>query len=156
VLGPYAFPLDHTWVKSLFEGNIPLNKTYSTRNQTYIQNQANNQIQWSSNLFKLLDMKVIPSYPSQIPPKYEKWLPKFISNDVISVEDHMRNLWEFFLLHPISDDVEYLAMKLFLLPSMMAQDVGTMVFLMAILKPWISWKKFSSNDGVPKMTPICY
>ena len=37
-----------------------------------------------------------------MPPRYEKWLPKFSSNDVVIVEDH-----------PIRDDVEYLAMKLF-------------------------------------------
>jgi hypothetical protein len=58
-------------------------------------------------------MTVIPGYPRQMPPKYEKWLPKFIGNDVISVEDHMRNFWTFFQFHPISDDVEDLAIKLF-------------------------------------------
>jgi hypothetical protein len=29
------------------------------------------------------------------------------------IEDHMSNFWDFFQLHPISDDVEDLAMKLF-------------------------------------------
>jgi hypothetical protein len=58
-------------------------------------------------------MTVIPSYPRQMLPKYEKWLPKFTRNDVISVEDHMSNFWAFFQLHPISDDAEYSAMKLF-------------------------------------------
>ena len=58
-------------------------------------------------------MTAIPSYPRQMPPKYEKWLPKFTGNDVISAEDHMRNFWAFFQLHPISDYVEYFAMKLF-------------------------------------------
>jgi hypothetical protein len=81
--------------------------------QTIIPNQANNQIQWSSNIFKPLDMTVIPGYPRKIPPKYEKWLPKFARNDLINVEDHMINFWAFFQLHPISDDDEYLSMKLF-------------------------------------------
>jgi hypothetical protein len=85
----------------------------STRNQTVIPNQANNQRQWSSNLFKLLDMIAILGYPRQMPPKYEKWLPRFTRNDVVSVEDQMRNFWAFFQLRPISDDAEYLAMKFF-------------------------------------------
>jgi hypothetical protein len=32
---------------------------------------------------------------------------------MVSVEDHMSNLWDFFQFHPINDDVEDLAMKLF-------------------------------------------
>jgi hypothetical protein len=76
-------------------------------------NQSNNQKQWSSKLFKLLDMTSIPGYPRQMPLKYEKWLPKFIGNDVVSVEDHMSNFWAFFQFHPISDDAEDLSMKLF-------------------------------------------
>jgi hypothetical protein len=48
-----------------------------------------------------------------MPPRYEKWLPKFTSNDVFNVEDHMGNFWAFFQLHPISDDAEDLEMKLF-------------------------------------------
>jgi hypothetical protein len=58
-------------------------------------------------------MTTIPGYPRQMPPKYEKWLPKFTGNDVFSAQDHMRKFWAFFQLHPINDDVEYLAMKLF-------------------------------------------
>jgi hypothetical protein len=85
----------------------------STGTQTSVPAQANNQRQWSSSLFKPVDMTTIPDYPRKVPPKYEKWLPKFIGNDAISVEDHMRNFWTFFQLHPISDDVEYLAMKPF-------------------------------------------
>jgi hypothetical protein len=40
-------------------------------------------------------------------------LPKFTGTDAISVEEHMSNFWAFFQLHPVSDDVEYLVMKLF-------------------------------------------
>jgi hypothetical protein len=58
-------------------------------------------------------MSSIPSYPRQMPPKYEKWLPKFNNTDVTSAEEHMSNFWAFFQLHPISDDVEDLVMKLF-------------------------------------------
>jgi hypothetical protein len=86
---------------------------FNAQTQTLNPNQANNQKQWSSKLFKLLDMTNIPGYPRQMPPRYDTWFPKFTSNDVVSVEDHMSNLWAFFQLHPINDDVEYLAMKLF-------------------------------------------
>jgi hypothetical protein len=85
----------------------------NAQTQTVNPNQANNQKQWSSKLFKPLDMTNIPGYPRQMPARYEKWLPKFTGNDVVSVEDHMSNLWAFFQLHPISDDAEDLAMKLF-------------------------------------------
>jgi hypothetical protein len=85
----------------------------STGTQTNNPNQANNHRQWSSNLFKPLDMTAIPGYHRQMPPKYEKWLPKFTGTDVTSAEEHMSNFWAFFQLHPISDDAEDLVMKLF-------------------------------------------
>jgi hypothetical protein len=81
--------------------------------QTVNPNQGNNQKQWSSKLFKPLDMTNIPGYPRKMPPRYEKWLPIFTGNDVVSAEDYMSNFWAFFQLHPISDDVEDLATKLF-------------------------------------------
>jgi hypothetical protein len=77
----------------------------SVGTQTINPNQENNQNQWSSKLFKLLDMMGIPGYPRKMPPKYEKCLQKFTGNDVANV------LWV--QLHLISDDVEDLAMKLF-------------------------------------------
>jgi hypothetical protein len=58
-------------------------------------------------------MSAIPGYPRQMPPKYEKWLPKFTGTDAISAEEHMSNFWAFFQLHPVSDDAEDLVMKLF-------------------------------------------
>jgi hypothetical protein len=58
-------------------------------------------------------MSAILGYPRQMPPKYEKWLPKFTGTDAISAEEHMSNFWAFFQLHPISDDAEDLVMKLF-------------------------------------------
>jgi hypothetical protein len=81
--------------------------------QTGTTNLVNNQRQWSSTLFKPLDMSAIPGYPRQMPPKYEKWLPKFTGTDATSAEEHMSNFWAFFQLHPISDDAEDLVMKLF-------------------------------------------
>jgi hypothetical protein len=81
--------------------------------QIATMNLANIQRQWSSTLFKTLDTSAIPGYPSQMPPKYEKWLPKFTGTDAINAEEKMINFWEFFQLHPISDDDEYLVMKLF-------------------------------------------
>jgi hypothetical protein len=81
--------------------------------QTDTTNPVNNQIQWSSNLFKPLDMSAILGYPRQMPPKYEKWLPKFTSIDAIGAEEHMSSFWAFFQLQPIADDTEDLIMKLF-------------------------------------------
>jgi hypothetical protein len=69
--------------------------------------------QWNLGNFKPLDMCKILGYPRQMPPRYEKWLPRFTGNDGVIAEDHMDNFWAFFQLHPISDDAEDLAMKLF-------------------------------------------
>jgi hypothetical protein len=69
--------------------------------------------QWDLGNFKPLDMSEIPGYPRQMPPKYEKWLLKFTGRDGESYDYHMSDFWDFFQLHPISDDVEDLAMKLF-------------------------------------------
>jgi hypothetical protein len=70
-------------------------------------------------------MSAIPGYPRQMPPKYEKWLPKFTGTDAISAEEHMSNFWAFFQLHPVSDDVEDLVMKLFSATLLMPQGIGT-------------------------------
>jgi hypothetical protein len=37
--------------------------------------------QWDPGNFKPLDMSKIPGYPRQMPPKYEKWLPRFTGSD---------------------------------------------------------------------------
>jgi hypothetical protein len=81
--------------------------------QTGTINPPVNQRQWSSNLFRPLDMTAIPGYPRQMSPKYEKWLPKFTGTNAISAKEHMSSFWAFLQLHPISDDVEDLVMKLF-------------------------------------------
>jgi hypothetical protein len=69
--------------------------------------------QWDLRNFKPLDMSEILGYPRQFPPKYEKWLPRFTSSDEERDDYHMGNFWDLFQLHPISDDAEDLAMKLF-------------------------------------------
>jgi hypothetical protein len=69
--------------------------------QTGTINPVNNQRQWSSTMFKPLDMSAIPGYPRQMPPKYEKWLPKFTGTDATSVEEHMTNFWAFFSFTPL-------------------------------------------------------
>jgi hypothetical protein len=69
--------------------------------------------QWDPRNFKPLDMSEIPGYPRKMPPKYENWLPRFTGSDGERVDYHMSDFWDFFLFHPISDDVEDLAMKLF-------------------------------------------
>jgi hypothetical protein len=69
--------------------------------------------QWDPGNFKPLDMSKILGYPKQMPPKYKKWLPRFTGSDGERPDYHMSNVWAFFQLHPISDDVEDLVMKLF-------------------------------------------
>jgi len=69
--------------------------------------------QWDQCNFKPLDMSEILGYHRQIPPRYIKWLPKFTGDDEVRSEDHMSNLWAFFKLHPISIDIEDIAMKCF-------------------------------------------
>ena len=85
-------PANSPVVKSLFGKGLPLNMSGSTSTTTNPVNNPNpviNQRDWSSNLFKPLDMLAIPSYPRQMPPKYEKWLPKFFGIDAIGAEEHM-------------------------------------------------------------------
>jgi len=100
-------------VKSLFGGNLLLS--------TMAQIQAHSQKQWVSKLFKPLDMLAIPGDSRQMPAKYEKWLPNFSGNDVVTVEEHMRNFWPFFQLNHVSYDAKYLMMKLL---SATLQDVA--------------------------------
>jgi hypothetical protein len=69
--------------------------------------------QWDPGNYKPLDMSKIPGYPRQMPPKYEKWLPRFTGSDGERVDFHMSDFWAFFQLHPVSDDAEDLVMKLF-------------------------------------------
>jgi hypothetical protein len=69
--------------------------------------------QWDSGNFKPLDMSEILGYPRNIPSRCEKCVPKFTGSDKNNVEDHIHEFWALFQLQPISDDVEYLEMKLF-------------------------------------------
>jgi hypothetical protein len=45
--------------------------------------------QWDPSNFKPLDMSKILGYPRQMPPRYEKWLPRFTGSNEENVEDHM-------------------------------------------------------------------
>jgi hypothetical protein len=58
-------------------------------------------------------MSKIPGYPRQMPLRYEKWLPKFTGCDEENPNKHVCDFYSFFQLHPISDNVEDLAMKIF-------------------------------------------
>jgi hypothetical protein len=69
--------------------------------------------QWDPENFKPLDMSKILGYPRRMPPKYEKWLPRFTGSDGERAHYHMSDFWAFFQLNPVSDDAEDLVMKLF-------------------------------------------
>jgi hypothetical protein len=68
--------------------------------------------QWDPGNFRPLDMIKNPGYSRQMPTKYKNWLPKFTGSDGERVDYHIGDFWAFFQFHHISDDVEYLAMKL--------------------------------------------
>jgi hypothetical protein len=69
--------------------------------------------QWDLGNYKPLDMSKILGFRKQMPPKYEKWLPRFTGSDGERPDYHMSNFWAFFQLHPVSDDAKDLVMKLF-------------------------------------------
>ena len=47
--------------------------------------------QWDPRNFTPLDMSKIPGYPRKMPPKYEKWLPRFTGSDGERPDYHMSN-----------------------------------------------------------------
>jgi hypothetical protein len=44
---------------------------------------------WKKYLYKPLIMATIPGYKNKIPKESNKWLPKFLGNNVVIVEDHI-------------------------------------------------------------------
>jgi hypothetical protein len=79
-----------------------------------------------------------PRLPPKMPPKYEKWLPKFSGNDVTNVEEHMSNFWAFFQLNLVDDEAEDLVMKLF---SATLHDTARRWYdslPIRALRPWIN------------------
>jgi hypothetical protein len=63
--------------------------------------------------YKPLDMSKIPGYPRQIPPREERWLPKFTGSDGERVDFHVNNFYSYFRLHPFDDDAKDVVMKIF-------------------------------------------
>jgi hypothetical protein len=110
--------------------------------------KTNHDFSMGPRNFKPLDMSKIPGYPRQMPPKYEKWLPRFTGSDGARVDYHMGDFWAFFQLHPISDDAEDLAMKLFSATLHGNARSGMMTSLMLASHLWTNWKKPFSKDGV--------
>jgi hypothetical protein len=66
---------------------------------------------WERDLYKPLNMANIQGYPNKIPMDVNKWLPIFLGNNVIIIEDHI------YVMGPDMDnsgiDHEDVAMKLF-------------------------------------------
>jgi hypothetical protein len=90
-----------------------------------------------------------------MPPKYEKWLPKFTGTDATSAEEHMSNFWAFFSFTPSVMMLKTWSGSYSLLLFMMPQGVGTSAFLMEASRPWIDLKRPFSKDGVSKKTLTC-
>jgi hypothetical protein len=66
-----------------------------------------------TSTFKPLNMSEIWGYRHDMPEKFDKWLPKFPSNNVIVVENHVDTFYTCFQNHPLSNDDEEVVMKLF-------------------------------------------
>jgi hypothetical protein len=58
-------------------------------------------------------MSAIQGYPHAMPQKFDKWLPKFPGNNVITVEEHVDAFYMCFQNHPLNNDDEDVVMKLF-------------------------------------------
>jgi len=58
-------------------------------------------------------MSRILFYPHNRTDKYDKWLPMFSWNNVIIVEDHISNFYNYLGVHEIHNDHEDVVMKLF-------------------------------------------
>ena len=69
--------------------------------------------QWDLGNYKPLDMSKILGYPREMPPFYKNWLVRFIGIIGESLDYHMRKFWAFFQYRLVSDEDEYLVMKLF-------------------------------------------
>jgi len=67
-------PLKSLVVKTLFDYTLPLTPMAQPL---------------SKDLYKTLNMATIPRYPNAMPKESNKWLPKFLGNNVVTVEDHL-------------------------------------------------------------------
>jgi hypothetical protein len=69
--------------------------------------------QWDLGNYKPLDMSKIMRYPRRMPPFYKNWFPRFVGIDEERPDYHMSKFCNFFQYRPVSDEAEYLVMKLF-------------------------------------------
>jgi hypothetical protein len=67
-------PFDSPDVKTLFHGNIPF---------------APMAHPWEKGLYKPLNMAFISRYTNTMPKETNKWLPNFLGNNVVTVEEHL-------------------------------------------------------------------
>jgi hypothetical protein len=68
---------------------------------------------WVTNAYKALDMSRIQGYPHNMPDKFEKWLPKFSRNNVITAQDHLSSFYNVLGIHLVPNESEDVVMKLF-------------------------------------------
>jgi hypothetical protein len=60
-------------------------------------------------------MTEIRIFPHDFPDKYRKWLPKYTSNDVITIEEHIYKLYHVLGENSIPNEKEDVVMKFFAL-----------------------------------------
>jgi hypothetical protein len=75
-------PLKSPVVKTLFHDTLPL---------------APMDHPWEKEIYKPLNMATISGYPNTMPKEYNKWLPNFPRNNMVTVDDH---------LYPMCRDME--------------------------------------------------
>jgi hypothetical protein len=68
---------------------------------------------WVKNVYKALDISRIQGSPHDMPEKYNKWLPKFVGNNVITVKDHLARFYDVVGEAKVPQDHEDVVMKLF-------------------------------------------
>jgi hypothetical protein len=68
---------------------------------------------WVTNVYKPLDMSIIQGYPQNMPDKYNKWLPKFLGNNIIIAKEHISNFYYSLGEHEVPTENEDVVMKLF-------------------------------------------
>jgi hypothetical protein len=78
-------------VSQASSSNNPINPTPSIVH-TRIVNMGDKP--WVTNVYKPLNMTGIRGFPHAMPDKYNKWLPKFSGNNVITVEEHISKFYD--------------------------------------------------------------
>jgi len=65
-----------------------------------------------SNLYKALDISAIQGAPYAMLEKYNKWIPKYYGNNIITIKEHIGKFQEAMEEHEVVDDHEDVVMNI--------------------------------------------